>query len=88
MSSNTTKPTPITNIKEAALAVNANPIATIISELTIHRDYIELDDQKPRSVIGQAEPEPAVDYSHTLEELKHLCVTRLVGQKFYNRRWN
>ena len=88
MSSNTTKPTPITNSKESAPAVNANPIATIISELTIERDYIELDDQKLRSVIGQVEPEPAVDYIHTLEELKHLCVTRLVGQEFYNRRLN
>jgi len=80
MSSNTTKPTPITNIKESALAVNANPIATIISELTIERDYIELDDQKPRVVTGQAEPEPAVDYSYTLEELKHICDTHLLQE--------
>jgi hypothetical protein len=52
------------------------PCLSIISEPTIERDDMELDDQKPRSVIGQAEPEPAVDYSHTLEDFKHLCVTR------------
>ena len=52
------------------------PCLSIISEPTIERDDMELDDQKPRSVIGQAEPKPAVDYSHTLEDFKHLCVTR------------